>query len=257
MSDKDNPLYNIFIKTPKGVLTEEIDSVKNIPYFFNYLKDEKAKDDIKEKAIRDLTSDPTIDDSDFLSQLYNSVEEGLSNKENMIDEDVAVMITEVVHIFDIDQAFINEDLIIEDENHDKFFYTREGIRFVSKNIVEQRNNRKQQRINQLLGLNTINIFGRSFPYSIYFYSVNIDDFHHDDALNWDNETKNAKAAEFERTYFSERSPKGKVKKFLELFKKRNPEDFPCTATDSCNYIMVNNNSLKRCSNVFLIITTKN
>ena len=43
--NKDNPLYNIFIKTPKGTLSEEIDNVKNIQYFFNYLSNEKIKDD--------------------------------------------------------------------------------------------------------------------------------------------------------------------------------------------------------------------
>ena len=31
---KDNPLYFIFIKTPEGNLTEEINSVKNIQFFF-------------------------------------------------------------------------------------------------------------------------------------------------------------------------------------------------------------------------------
>ena len=57
MSDnKDNPLYNIFIKTPKGELTEEIESVKNIHLFFNYLKNDKIKDESKEKMLSDLTS---------------------------------------------------------------------------------------------------------------------------------------------------------------------------------------------------------
>ena len=57
MSDnKDNPLYNIFIKTPKGTLTEEIDQVKNIQFFFNYLKNEKKKDESKETIIKELTN---------------------------------------------------------------------------------------------------------------------------------------------------------------------------------------------------------
>ena len=30
---RDNPLYNIFIKNPKGALSEEIDSIKKIPFF--------------------------------------------------------------------------------------------------------------------------------------------------------------------------------------------------------------------------------
>ena len=71
MSDnKDNPLYNIFIKTPKGSLTEEIDSVKNIQFFFNYLKDEKKKDESKEKIIRELTN--IIHTNRYVSEFFSS-----------------------------------------------------------------------------------------------------------------------------------------------------------------------------------------
>ena len=71
MSDnKDNPLYNIFIKTPKGTLTEEIDSIKNIQFFFNFLNNEKKKEDIKEKVIRDLTS--IIHTNRYVAEFFSS-----------------------------------------------------------------------------------------------------------------------------------------------------------------------------------------
>lgn len=56
LDNKDNPLYNIFIKTSKGALSNEIDNIKNIQFFFNYLKNEKNKDEFKAKIIEELTA---------------------------------------------------------------------------------------------------------------------------------------------------------------------------------------------------------
>ena len=36
-----NPLYNIFLKTSQGKLTDELDNINNIQYFFNYIKNDK------------------------------------------------------------------------------------------------------------------------------------------------------------------------------------------------------------------------
>ena len=68
--NKDNPLYNIFIKTSKGTLTDEIDNVKNIQYFFNYLKNEKIKDDSKQKVIEELKNKIHI--NRYISEFFSS-----------------------------------------------------------------------------------------------------------------------------------------------------------------------------------------
>ena len=67
---KYNPLYNIFIKNSKGELTEEIDSIKNIQFFFRFLKDEKVKDDLKEKVIKELTN--KIQVNRYISAFFSS-----------------------------------------------------------------------------------------------------------------------------------------------------------------------------------------
>ena len=204
-------------------------------------------------TVRDVTGDPNVNDNTFVSEMVTRIELGLSDRENMIDNDVAVMITEVVHVFDIDEAFVDDDLIVENENCDNFTYSRKGISYKSKQAVISRNKTKRGRIETLLKMKEITLFGKTFPYQVFFYSVNIDDFHHDDALNWDADTKNKRAAEFERQYFIERSQEGKIKKFLQIFKNNNPEDFPETFEETWDYIKVDNHSLNKCSNVFLII----
>ena len=206
--------------------------------------------------VRDLTGDPTVDDTNFIEELRGNIEEELRGHGNNIDSDVAVMITEVVHVIDIDEAFISTDLITKDPSCHSFFYTREGIRHVSNNPVIRRNERKQNRISTLLSMSTIKLYDRDIPYSLFFYSVNIDDFHYDDALNWDDETKNKKAAEFERKYIIKKSNEGKIKLFKKTFENRNPDDFPDTFSDTWDYIRINNNSLKQCSNVFLLVKKK-
>ena len=67
---KDNPLYNIFIKNSKGELTEEIDSTNNIQFFFRFLKNEKVKDDLKEKVIKELTN--IIEVNRYVSEFFSS-----------------------------------------------------------------------------------------------------------------------------------------------------------------------------------------
>ena len=41
----DNPLNIIFIKDSSGKLTEEIESTKNIHFFFEFLKEDKINTD--------------------------------------------------------------------------------------------------------------------------------------------------------------------------------------------------------------------
>ena len=36
--DLNNPLHRIFIKTPEGALTDEIDNVNNIYFFFQFFE---------------------------------------------------------------------------------------------------------------------------------------------------------------------------------------------------------------------------
>ena len=203
--------------------------------------------------IKDVTGDPYVDDKTFLNELRLRIESELSNSENKIDANVAVMIREVVHIFDIDEAFIDDSLIIEDSSRDEFYYTREGIRFNCTNSVKQRNARKVERIRELIKINSITLFDIDFPYHAYYFSVNIDDFHNENALNLPDEEKARLAALYRRRYILKKTAKGKVKMLLKLFDDTNPEDFPNDYYTSWNYIQIDNNSLKKCSNAFLII----
>ena len=204
-------------------------------------------------TIEDMTGDQFIDDDQLIPYLQERIKEQLSSKAHNIDADVAVMIIEIIHIFDIDEAFIDENHILEDSQAKNFIYSHEGIRHVSKNPVIERNKRKQKRIKILLSTKELTIFERNIPYSVYYYSINIDDYYFENALNITPEEKNRKAAMFERDYFKKTYPNGVLKLFIETFKKNNPSDYPNKYNETWSYICADNNSLKRCSNAFLIV----
>ena len=69
---KDNPLNNIFIKDSSGKLTDEIDSVKNIHYFFDFVKDDKIKEETKVKVLDELKA--KIHSNRFISEFFSSHE---------------------------------------------------------------------------------------------------------------------------------------------------------------------------------------
>lgn len=204
--------------------------------------------------ISDVTGDPNLTEEEFIKLFPTFVESELTDSKNKIDKDVAKNIKEIVHIIDIDEAFIENDLIHKDETK-HFYYSREGIYSDNVDDVIERNLRKQGRIQHLLSLRSIDIFHLDIPYSLYFYSINIDDFHNENALNWDEKQKNKAAAIFERKYIL-KTQEGRIKLFIELFQKNNPKDFPNGLDKTWEYISINNNSTKKCSNVVLIIKPK-
>lgn len=201
----------------------------------------------------DVTSDLSIDDCDYIKIVSDYIEEKLGDSKNKIDCDIAKNIKEIVHIIDIDQAYISEDKMTVDPEVEGFLYTRQGTISNSKNKIKERNANKIKNINKLLSTKTLNIFGSEIPYSLYFYSVNIDDFYNENALNLSSSDKARLAALFERRYLLKQTNKGKVKLFLDLIKNNNPDNFPNNLKESWDYITFDNHSLLKCSNVNMII----
>lgn len=201
----------------------------------------------------DITSDPNLNSSDIVKALEMFVETELRSGRDKIDEDIARNIIEVVQIIDIDQAYIDDGKIFEDKRYNKFHYERNGTYYKNKEDVLLRNKLKRENIEKLLSIDHIHIFNRDIPFSLYFYSVNIDDFHNENALNLSAEDKWKLSSLFERKYLLKSSNSGKIKLFNSIFNKTNPSDLPDGINNSWKYIKENNNSLNKCSNVYLII----
>ena len=198
--------------------------------------------------LSDVTGMPHYTDEEIMGVFPTLVENELAASRHKIDKEVAKNIKEIIQIIDIDEAFIDNSLIRENKEKDKFFYTREGIEYWNPSIVKERNERKQRRIKLLRDRKTIDVFEREIPYTILFFSINIDDFHYEEALNWSTDQKNEQAARFARTYYYTKSKEERIAFFKSLFSK-NPDEFPSTIEEAWDYVSRDNNCLKTCSNV--------
>ncbi|WP_010243886.1 hypothetical protein [Acetivibrio cellulolyticus] len=143
---------------------------------------------------------------------------------------------EVVHLVDMDGAYIPDENIVESTN-EKNIYSDEQI-FTSKvQSTINRNHQKQEILYKMIGLNKV--WG-SIPYSVYYFSCNMDHVLHNKA-NLNRADKDKLAIEFESEFF------GKPEKFIEFFNKA---EFAVKGTygETWEFIKAGTNSLKRYSN---------
>lgn len=151
----------------------------------------------------------------------------------------------VVQICDLDGTFIPEancrqftELIYLEKG---FYYDPPFIYGSTAEAVRDRNQRKAENIRYLLTQDTIKVKTKSVPYSLYFFSSNIDHFLHD-SLNLPMREKISRAEKFADRYTG--NPSG----FAEYLCHH-----PCALTDmthaeSWAYAMEGCNSLNRHTN---------
>ena len=112
-------------------------------------------------------------------------------------------ITEIVHIFDMDGAYIEDAAIVFGENPlgiDKTYYGEDTILTTDVNSIVERNQRKRENIDYLCSLEKIKIDSKSIPYSVYFFSSNLDHFLHNDANIPEGKQKTSRADEYALKY---------------------------------------------------------
>ena len=91
-------------------------------------------------------------------------------------------IYEVVHIVDMDGVFIPDENIHEDSCN-KFLYLPDGIHANSIENASIRNEKKRSVLTELINTHEIKVKQKKVPYSIYFFSSNLDHFFSDNANN--------------------------------------------------------------------------
>ena len=82
-------------------------------------------------------------------------------------------ICKIVHLTDTDGVFVPDEAVVEDREMDpdtRPYYTETQIRTPSPDSVRDRNQRKRANIDRLSSCSTI----AQIPYSIYYFSLNLD-----------------------------------------------------------------------------------
>ncbi|HHY52435.1 MAG TPA: hypothetical protein GX499_04220 [Clostridiales bacterium] len=108
-------------------------------------------------------------------------------------------IIEVVQICDLDGTYIPEENCKEfEESHqitDNFIYEPPFIYGKTASAIIERNHHKAENINYLLTQSKIKVRSKTVPYSLYYFSCNIDHYIHD-KLNLTGREKIQRAEEF-------------------------------------------------------------
>lgn len=159
-------------------------------------------------------------------------------------------IHEVVHIVDLDGTFIPEEYCRAfDAEHfatDGFIYDPPYVYGETAEAVKARNKQKSTNIRHLLTLDKVKVKSKTCPYSVYFFSSNIDHYLHD-KLNLSGHEKVAKAESFADC--CDEDPKW----FITHICKHSQALTNMTYEGSWKYIMEGTNSVKRHTNFNLYI----
>lgn len=147
-------------------------------------------------AKTDVTSDSRNNPSNILNKINQwYFEPFFSANEHYYPKDII----EVVQICDLDGTFIPDEnchaYTPEHSTAEGFVYAPPCIYGPTSEIIIDRNHRKADNIRFLLAQTTIKVKSKTVPYSVYFFSSNIDHYLHDH-LNLDARAKNNQAESF-------------------------------------------------------------
>lgn len=154
-------------------------------------------------------------------------------------------IKQVVQICDTDGAFIPESSIIQSDN-EKTVYTDDCIFSTNPNGIIDRNSRKKYSMNKLVAVKSLTYRKKSIPYAVYFLSRNMEHAFYNIKGNLSDEKKSDLAYKFRKKYINN------IDEFL-AFLKSSDIAVEGSYKDTWDYIKVGNNSLKRGSNLYLVL----
>ena len=199
--------------------------------------------------------DITSDDNNTTENIEKKVSEIVSNsikKYGLTLNDIK----NIIHIVDTDGVYIDDSLVIYDENLSKKHinkkdgkekihkYTEKHIKTCCTNNIIERNHRKSKNIDTLL--NVKRLF-KKIPYQIYYMSSNLEHVLFD-KMNCTQEDKGKLSKRFSAKYSND------LQGFLDFMINSNfskCEDYE----DSWDFIKSKNNSLKRFSNLGICFKT--
>jgi len=144
---------------------------------------------------------------------------------------------QVIHLIDMDGAFIPDDSVLEDKTAVKPFYTPTEIRTANTAAIVRRNRQKAANIRRI---STLNKVWNTIPYCAYYMSCNLDHALYD-KVNSTDDDKEKDANAFVRRY------KDHLDEFLAYI---SDSDFACTGDfrESWKFIQQERHSLERHTN---------
>ncbi len=119
---------------------------------------------------RDITTENRVTPSNIISKLGNEIREYASSNHYKPAD-----FKEIIHLTDMDGAFIPDESIIDDQNESTIKYSITNIHTCNKKGIEKRNHQKASNLNILCSCKSI----WNTPYSLFYMSCNLDHVLHD------------------------------------------------------------------------------
>jgi len=182
----------------------------------------------------DVTSDQFSNSANAVTKVNDQIKKFINRELGIEKRDII----QIVHLIDMDGAYIESDQI-QVEEVEGFVYSETAIIASSANHVIERNNRKQQVINKLSLCSTIS----GIPYNMYYFSRNLEHVLHNE-VNLSDKLKMAYAERFSDAYYKTEAT------FIDFIRD---EQFAVKGhyKETWEFIKLNGNSLKRYSNFHL------
>ena len=158
-------------------------------------------------------------------------------------------VTEVIQVVDLDGAYIPDECIVPDPDlpeEKSPHYSETRIECVDVEKIKDRNRRKRENLDDLSARKTIKIKSQTKPYSVYYFSSNLDHFLHRDA-NLDYWEKRALADSFSRGFL------GNPGEFVRTIAEDPGASGGMTYEESWNFIKEGTNSLNRHTNFDILL----
>ncbi|GHU63897.1 hypothetical protein FACS189418_8060 [Clostridia bacterium] len=184
----------------------------------------------------DLTANHSNNLSNILARIYQQVKLSMARYRYRKED-----FQEIVHLVDTDGVFIPKKAVTF-EDCENPIYTETGIQTKKVDKLQKRNAHKASLLKKLSQTKNIN----KIPYSVYFFSSNLEHVLHQDA-NVSPRQKRILADQFMEEYY------GKEEEFLKFIKNKEIAA-KGTYEQSWEFIEENKNSLKRYSNFHLFFS---
>lgn len=227
-------------------LYDEIDN--DIEVFFPtiHIDEEDRGGDIttcryKDKRSRTWWVSPTnIEDAIYLLFLNDFFDEM-----KILPKDV----TEIIQIVDTDGVYISDDKVLVDQGLSEQkspYYADESIHCSDITRILRRNEQKRANLDVLCAKTTLQVKQKTVPYSVYFFSANLDHFLHHNA-NLDYKSKISLAQSFSSGFI------GDTEGFVRFFSEDVDAITGMTYDESWKYIRNGINSLARHTNLNILL----
>lgn len=218
---------------------------KVILFLVEGISDQTTLGLILSKLIRDSTVGFHIVGGDITSNRYTT----LSNALEKVNEEVKKFldrnkfritdISQIIHIVDIDGAYVSNEDIVEDSTVSRFVYKDNVIVGKNADIIRRRNEKKASILDKLSNTHKV----RKIPYRLFYFSLNLEHVIHNIRDAKDSE-KDSMAEQFADRFY------GQEREFIEFIQNH---DFAVDGDykETWEFIKERNHSLNRYSNFHL------